>query len=30
MKVLEHTNTWSEEVLKRFNSSMEEVLGQVF
>ena len=28
--VLEHTNTWPEEVLKRFNSSREEVLEQVF
>ena len=30
MTVLEHTNTWPEEVLKRFNSSREEVLEQVF
>ena len=30
LKVLGHTNTWPEEVLKRFNSSLAEVLAQVF
>ena len=30
MTVLEHFNTWPEAVLKRLNSSWEEVLGQVF
>ena len=30
MKVLGHTSTWPEEVLKRFNSSLAEVLAQVF
>ena len=30
LKVLEHFNTWPKEVLKRFNSSLAEVLAQVF
>ena len=30
MKVLGHPNTWPEEVLERSNSSLVDVLAQVF